>query len=60
MTYPIINQARNTYFLVAGDSKREILKALEREPDNAPSQYPAARVKPAGPLWWYVDRAAAA
>lgn len=60
MTYPIINQARNTYFLVSGESKREILKALAREPDNAVSQYPAAQVKPSGPVWWYVDQAAIA
>jgi 6-phosphogluconolactonase len=58
MTYPVINQARNTYFLVAGESKREILKAIAAEPDTGLSQYPAARVKPAGPLIWMLDRAA--
>jgi 6-phosphogluconolactonase len=59
MTYPIINQARNTYFLVAGDSKRSILKAIAAEPDAGKSQYPAARVHPAGPLLWFLDKAAA-
>lgn len=60
MTYPVINQARNTYFLVAGESKREILKALAADPDTGVSQYPAARVQPTGPLIWMLDQAAAA
>jgi len=60
LTYPVINQARNTYFLVAGESKREILKAIAAEPDAGVSRYPAARVRPAGPLVWMLDRAAAA
>jgi 6-phosphogluconolactonase len=59
MTYPVINQARNTFFLVAGESKREILKAIAAGPDTGLSQYPAARVKPAGPLVWMLDQAAA-
>jgi 6-phosphogluconolactonase len=59
MTYPVINQARNTFFLVAGESKRDILKAIAAEPDAGLSQYPAARVRPAGPLVWMLDQAAA-
>jgi 6-phosphogluconolactonase len=59
MTYPVINQARNTFFLVAGESKQEILRAIANEPDTGLSQYPAARVKPAGRLEWFLDRAAA-
>lgn len=59
MTYPVINQARNTFFLVAGESKREIVRAIASEPDTGLSQYPAARVKPAGRLEWFLDRAAA-
>jgi 6-phosphogluconolactonase len=59
VTYPVINQARNTYFLVAGESKREILKAIAAEPDAGLSRYPAARVHTAGPLIWMLDQAAA-
>jgi 6-phosphogluconolactonase len=59
LTYPIINQARNTYFLVAGESKRAILGAIAGEPESGANQYPAARVRPSGALWWYLDRAAA-
>jgi 6-phosphogluconolactonase len=59
MTYPVINQARHTYFLVAGESKREILRAIAAEPNAGVSRYPAARVKPSGPLLWMLDQAAA-
>ena len=59
MTYPVINQARNTYFLVAGESKRQIVRAIAAEPDTGVSQYPAARVKPSGTLIWMLDQAAA-
>jgi 6-phosphogluconolactonase len=59
MTYPVINQARHTYFLVAGESKRDIIKAIANEPDSGLSRYPAARVRPAGDLVWFLDKAAA-
>lgn len=59
MTYRVINQARHTYFLVAGESKREILRAIAAEPDAGISRYPAARVKPSGSLLWMLDQAAA-
>jgi len=55
----ILNQAQTTYFLVAGESKRQILRAIAAEPDGTASRYPAARVRPAGPVHWYLDRAAA-
>lgn len=58
MTYPVINQARNTYFLVAGASKREILTAIAKETNPRASQYPAARVQPTGSLVWLLDREA--
>lgn len=59
LTYPILNQALHTYFLVAGESKREILAAIAAEPDSTPSRYPAARVRPANPAVWMLDQAAA-
>jgi 6-phosphogluconolactonase len=59
-TLPILNQSRNTYFLVAGEDKRPILAALRAEPDTHPSQYPAARVRPMnGRVLWCLDQAAA-
>ena len=59
-TLPVLNRSRNTYFLVAGKDKREILAALRSEPDSQPSQYPAGRVRPAhGRVLWFLDQAAA-
>jgi 6-phosphogluconolactonase len=59
LTLPVINQARNTFFLVAGRDKREIVAALRNELDSKTSQYPAARVQPARPALWLLDQAAA-
>ena len=42
MTLPLINQAREVHFLVAGDSKRGVVRALR----SGGSELPAARVSP--------------
>jgi 6-phosphogluconolactonase len=55
MTYPVIESSRRVVFLVAGSDKAAIL----REIHNGDSQAPAARVRPLGELFWFVDRAAA-
>jgi 6-phosphogluconolactonase len=55
MTYPVIESSRRVAFLVAGSEKAAIL----REIHNGDSQAPAARVRPLGELFWFVDRAAA-
>lgn len=58
-TLPVLNQSRNTYFLAAGEGKKEILDALRAEPDPAHSQYPAARIQPAdGRVIWFLDEPA--
>lgn len=59
LTPVVLNQARNTFFLVAGAGKRKILAALKAEQGAAASQYPAARVRPSGPVVWFLDQAAA-
>ncbi len=59
LTPVVLNAARNTFFLVAGADKREILSAIRNEPDSAPSKYPAGRVRPPGPVIWFLDKAAA-
>jgi 6-phosphogluconolactonase len=59
MTLPVLNSARNTFFLVAGADKREILAALRNEPESGVSQYPAARVRPTTHPVWFLDQAAA-
>ncbi len=59
LTPVVLNQGLNTFFLVAGENKREILTALRNEPQNVPSKYPAGRIRPARGVVWYLDQAAA-
>ena len=59
LTPVVLNSGRNTFFLVAGENKREILAALRSEPDSKFSEYPAARIRPAGRVLWLLDQAAA-
>ena len=58
LTPVVLNQAQNTFFLVAGADKREIVAALKAEPESGVSQYPAARIRPAGGVLWFLDKAA--
>jgi len=55
-TLPVLNQAKNVIFMVAGKDKQEILPlVLKGRPDTYPSQL----VMPvSGVLEWYVDAAA--
>ena len=55
MTYPAIESSRRVAFLVAGRDKASVLQAI-RAGDR---ELPAARVRPVGELFWFVDRAAA-
>jgi 6-phosphogluconolactonase len=59
LTPVVLNQGLHTFFLVAGENKREILAALRGEPQDAPSKYPAGRIRPARGVVWYLDQAAA-
>lgn len=60
LTPAVLNQGRNTFFLVSGADKREILAALRGESLSGTSRYPAGRIHPQGALLWFLDRAAAA
>ena len=55
LTPVVLNCGLNTFFLVAGKDKREILAALRGENEPKTSQYPAARLQPAGPVVWFLD-----
>ena len=55
MTYPVIDSSRRVAFLVTGGEKAAILQTIR----TGRSQVPAARVRPVGELFWFVDRAAA-
>jgi 6-phosphogluconolactonase len=58
-TPAVLDQGRNTLFLVSGADKRDIIRALHTEPESRPSQYPAARIRPAAGVLWFLDSAAA-
>ncbi len=58
LTPVVLNQGRNTFFLVAGREKREIVAALRHESESQPSPYPAAHIRPAGRVLWFLDEAA--
>ncbi len=58
LTPVVLNQARNTFFLVCGADKREIIAALRDEPASGPSQYPAGIIRPEGRVLWFLDNAA--
>jgi 6-phosphogluconolactonase len=55
MTYPVIESSRRIAFLVTGSEKEPVLRAIR----DGGSHVPAARVRPVGELFWFVDRAAA-
>jgi 6-phosphogluconolactonase len=55
MTYPVIENSRRVAFLVTGHDKAAIFRDIRA----GGSDVPAARVRPVGELFWFVDRAAA-
>jgi len=55
MTYPVIESSRRVAFLVAGREKAPVFRDIRA----GGSGVPAARVRPVGELFWFVDRAAA-
>lgn len=55
LTYPAINASRHIAFLVSGEGKRAILKQVLA----GDTTKPAARLSPAGDLFFIADRAAA-
>jgi 6-phosphogluconolactonase len=55
LTYPALDSSRVVAFLVSGEGKRAILDELV----SGRSDAPAARLKPAGEVIWFADRAAA-
>jgi len=55
VTYPVINQAKNIWFLVTGAKKSEAFKEVQKGPNPA---WTSSLVQPAnGELRWYVDKA---
>jgi 6-phosphogluconolactonase len=58
LTLPVLNQARNTFFIATGARKREIMRAVREESDSAASRYPVGMIRPAGRAVWFLDQAA--
>lgn len=56
-TYPLINQAHNVLFLLAGKSKQPALQQIF-SPTGDPLQYPAHAIRPEGNLIWMMDQSA--
>ena len=59
LTLPALNAATYALFLVAGESKQDIVKEVLTSPDAA-SRYPAARIEPPNGLIWLISEDAAA
>ncbi len=57
LTLPVLNAARNVFFLVSGDSKSDLLNDILFTGRMAADQYPAFKISPGESLVWYVDRA---
>jgi len=55
LTYPALESARDVAFLVAGAAKA----AMVRRVREGAIDVPAARLKPLGPITWFLDAAAA-
>ena len=55
LTYPALESSRRVAFLVAGEEKTAIFGAIRK----GGSRVPAARIRPVGELWWFVDQVAA-
>jgi len=55
LTYPALESSTRMAFLVAGEEKAPILRAIRA----GGSKVPAARLRPVGEHRWFVDRAAA-
>jgi ribulose-phosphate 3-epimerase len=55
LTYPALDSSRDLAFLAAGAEKRDILRRVQA----GDRTLPAARIRPAGRLHWFTDRAAA-
>ena len=56
-TFPLINQAKNIFFLVSGSDKRDVMQRMLQNPESARTKYPAAMVSPAGKVTWLTEKA---
>ncbi|MGP8077958.1 MAG: 6-phosphogluconolactonase [Thermoplasmata archaeon] len=60
LTLPALASSREICFLAAGPEKAPAVAAALRPRGRGDPRFPASLVRSAGPVWWYIDRAAAA
>lgn len=58
LTFPVLRRARETYFLVAGADKQEIVAKLRRGAPEEVAKLPVAMLKSEGEEIWFLDKAA--
>jgi 6-phosphogluconolactonase len=59
MTLPALGSAREVVFLVSGEDKGEALRGIFGGGGEGSARWPASRVRTAGTMRWFLDRAAA-
>jgi 6-phosphogluconolactonase len=57
-TLPVLNHARNVFFLLAGKEKQGIVERLRANPEEQSLEIPVSLVRAAGCAIWFVDGAA--
>lgn len=55
LTLPVINNAENVIFIVAGQSKKKIVQEIFKACTGVQKGYPAALVHPQGKLFWFIS-----
>lgn len=55
-TLPVLNNAKNVFFVATGSSKCKVLHYMMK--NQATKMYPSSLVKPVGTLLWFVDESA--
>ncbi|WP_051261355.1 6-phosphogluconolactonase [Desulfovibrio inopinatus] len=55
LTLPVLNASRTVLFLAFGEAKKTLIERITTNPHEAAQDYPAARISPAGTLYWFVN-----
>lgn len=62
LTYPVVNAAKNVFFVANGASKKDVIPQVIISEDElaklGDKALPSARVRPSGKLLWFIDEAA--
>ncbi|MDE3056979.1 MAG: 6-phosphogluconolactonase [Bacteroidota bacterium] len=58
LTLPVINAARNIFFIAAGEEKRHVIEAMLDHSEDEQQRYPVARVRTNGKVFFFLDEEA--